>query len=63
MPFAVVDDGDWLGLGSASLTKEDDTENWIKSAKLRRQKSSENVLGDVSTSKASGSFRYDSWFS
>ncbi|XP_067935119.1 fas-binding factor 1 homolog isoform X2 [Watersipora subatra] len=47
-------DTDWLGLGASAPSKDDDTEQWIKTAKLRRQKSSDSILGDGS--KASGTF-------
>jgi len=56
--FAVIDDSDWLGLGSSTPTKDDEAEDWIKAAKLKRQQSADNSLLDPGASRASGTFRF-----
>ncbi|KAF6020468.1 hypothetical protein EB796_021226 [Bugula neritina] len=55
-PSPVIDDSDWLGLGSSTPTKDDEAEDWIKAAKLKRQQSADNSLLDPGASRASGTF-------
>lgn len=50
-----MEDANWLGLGTDSK-KDDDTEQWIKSAKMRRKKSSDSIFDEEPIEKMSGGF-------